>query len=69
MTVTRTGHDDFCPVCFWHEDEAECEYDCLCNFIADIRDNERRTIAHLLNPDQARRVTPLFAQQCPTGES
>ena len=67
MTVTRLGHDDYCPVCHWHDDPDECQYDCLCDFIADIRDNERRAIAHLLNPEQADRVVSLFPQASTKG--
>jgi len=42
--VTRIGHDPLCPTCASHDD-VECECDCLCDFIADVREDERRTLA------------------------
>lgn len=39
--VVRLRHDPLCPTCPSHDD-VECECPCLCDFIADVRDDERR---------------------------
>lgn len=44
MGLTRLHHDPLCPSC--GEDSCEaCK--CLCDFIADIRDDERQALARV----------------------
>jgi len=40
MTI-RIHHDPLCPVCASHPSPG-CDCDCLCDFIADVRDDERQ---------------------------
>lgn len=42
MEVTRIHHDPLCPVC---GPDCSCDHICLCDFIADVRDDERRILA------------------------
>lgn len=42
-------HDPFCPVC----GAANCTCECLCDLIADVRDDERRTLSPYLRHETA----------------
>lgn len=44
-TVTRISHDPLCPACSTRTD---CNCECLCDFIADVRDDERRVLSRVL---------------------
>jgi len=44
MTVTHIHHDRLCPAV----PDSSAASDCLCDFIADIRDDERRALAPYL---------------------
>lgn len=45
MDVTRLHHDTMCPSC---KDTTCTTCECLCDFIADIREDERAAIARVL---------------------
>jgi len=51
VNVTRISHDPLCPVCEnGHEEGCGCT--CYCDFIADIREDERRILGRVMNlPD------------------
>jgi len=47
MEVTHIHHDRLCPVCATHSSPG-CDCDCLCDFIADVREDERRVLGPYL---------------------
>ncbi len=44
MALARIRHDPYCPAC----GATGCTCDCLCDFIADVREDERRVLAPYL---------------------
>jgi hypothetical protein len=59
-TVTRLSHDPLCPVCEnGHGDGCGCT--CFCDFIADVREDERRILRPFLSAPQGQMtgITPF----------
>lgn len=50
--MIRIHHDALCPTTATCGTE-NCRCDCLCDFIADVRDDERRALAAFLVPGHA----------------
>ena len=44
MAAARIRHDAFCPSC----QDTDCACECLCDLIADVRDDERRALGPYL---------------------